>query len=247
MSGAIAPVSSFSGVKKRRMTVSPPREKAHAWTKKDLDAEVARVLRRKSITGFKPEEKFITVSQNFASVATGAGALTLISGITQGTTPTTRVGAKIKLLRMEMSLSVRIPVSTTSNPGDAGLVSVFVYKDPQGAAPAAFAGASGADAPYQVANVGTDAIRADDYAAHFTVKKELRFALNASSIGASAGLYNYLRPQYMTIPLNVSQEFNNGNAGTIADIIKNAVYLGRASDLGFLEIAWQVRIWFADN
>lgn len=246
MSGAIgSSVVPFASSKKRRRSVSPLAEKPHAWTKKDVDNEVSKYLRRRYITGFKPEMKFILDASAFVNITAAGGALNLINGCIQGITDNTRIGNKVKLIKCEVNYCIRIP-NTANNAGDNGTVALFLYKDPQGAAPAAFAAGTGVDSPYYLASTGGNVSKQDDYRSSFAYLMEDRFALNPGIGSGVALIYSYLKPVVKTIQLGQVVQFNQGNAGSVADMIKGALYFGRASTEGLAQIEWNMKTWYTD-
>jgi len=229
--------------KKRARTVTIDSNvvtKPHTWSKRDLDTEVARVLRKKYITGFKPELKSIEVSLAGQAMP-AAGAMLLMSGITEGVTSGTRVGVKVKLVKCEISYNFSIANATGT--GDSYQISVFSYKSPNGVAPTAYTGGSAAKCPYFTGPGAPIMLHPDEYAEEFRYFLEVGGALNPNLAGT---ILNMTTPVYKHMPLNIVTQYNNANGGTIADCIQNALYFGYCSYGANAKVYMTARVWYSD-
>ena len=166
-----------------------------------------------SASKFQPhgqvERKFIdsAITQPGSNQATSS--VQLLNGCTQGTTAVTRVGTRIYM----KSLYIRgvFTMTLPTNPPAPWRFLVVYDKESNGAAPAA-----------------TDVLAADTFSSPLNLYKPGRFIVLMDEIihnengfgGGAAGAYNINRYVKMGLPVL----FNNGNAGTVADISSGAVY-----------------------
>lgn len=153
------------------------------------------------------ELKNIDTNPTFPAFGVGTGTLTLLNGVSQGTTATTRLGRRITLKSLYLRGFVGMGATST---GYAPIRCIIVYdKQANGAAPAA-----------------TDVLLTNTLSSPNNLSNSRRFVtlvdyIIPNGIGTSG-------PQGQQIQvykkLNHPVEFNNGSAGTVADIQTGSVY-----------------------
>lgn len=160
-----------------------------------------------------PEIK--NVDTNFLDVQpSSTGAVTLLNGMTQGTTTVTRIGQKIEMTACQIKLaySSATTASVTTAPMDLLQVSLVYDKQANGAAPAwsdIFTDSTAINAPCGARNVNN--------LDRFVVLKTFHVCL------AGAGPNAEYIEHYVSMKHDV--RYNTGTAGTVADIQTGALYL----------------------
>jgi hypothetical protein len=173
------------------------------------------------------EEKYIDVTQTITLSA--AWQLQLLNGVTLGNTSITRNGQSIKLSGWEFKLFLTINAANTA-PQSARIV-VFIDKQSNAAAPTAT----------DVYPATSSSFRTVGSIQRFTILYEKWLVLTPSNV---SGLIDSLSRE-----LTNHVEYNTGNAGTIADIVSNSIYVMAYSDAGanFPALVTSSRITFIDN
>ncbi len=158
--------------------------------------------------------------------------ITLINGLVQGTTSTTRLGDTTRVSMLELNL--RSAIATTSTTGYA-IFRVMVVRDnqPNGAT---FSAGNLLNTPTNVLSATTMS-----NCKRFNVIDDQMFVLDLN--GPEAFLY---RKVYN---IDFHPEYGLGNAGTIADISKNALFLVFLSDdnVNQPSYSYWARLHFIDN
>ncbi len=181
-----------------------------------------------------PEFKYSDISIGSTNFGTGLGVLTLLNGLTQGTTGTTREGISIKLTDCDIKLNAtigtvaaiafcRILVMFDKVPDGVNFVVGDLFQN----------AATGSDWTESHFNLGNTQ--------RFRILFDKRFSLNTVSDTVNTFDLNF--------PMQVHSKYNMGNAGTIADINENALYLIMMSNQGtnFPTFTAQIRIRWLDN
>jgi hypothetical protein len=151
------------------------------------------------------ESKYIDTTSG-GLVAMGVGYnINLVNPISLGTSSTTRTGQSVKCVGIELRWHAMIdPAATTCN-----VVRVYLVRDKA---------ANAAQPTFtDIYPAGTVTPRVVAYLDRFQVLYQREVMLNNAGSGGQLG--DYIAEQ------NWHQEFNTGNAGTIADITVNSLYL----------------------
>jgi hypothetical protein len=174
------------------------------------------------------EDKYIDTSGSPAMA--NAWTYVLLNPISQGTTPVTRVGQSVKCVGLELRANVFVSAASTAI-GQTVRIMLFIDKQPNAAAPGA------AD----IYPAGSLTPRVVGYIDRFGIMFERTYALN--NVNNTIFTFDYIARQ------SWHEEFNTGNAGTIADITKNALYLGYYTDqsANFPTISYNARYVYVDN
>lgn len=169
-------------------------------------AAVRTVAGRGVISG--QEQKDIT-QLNSALLTAGAStaSVTLLNGVTQGTSGTTRLGRRITMKSLLLNGQFNLQATTAG----ASPIRVLVVYDMQsnGAAPAA-----------------SDVLLADTLTSPMNLSNNRRFKVlveECSPCIGTAGPQSWSFKRW--IKLNHTVEFNTGNAGTVADIQTGSIYM----------------------
>lgn len=178
------------------------------WLKPNIKRSVVRrrPVQRGYPTGTRGELKAVDVS--IAQVNDSTGAVTLLNGIARGDDINERDGRQVTAKQLELRLYRYV----TSGTGIDQLTRVLVVLDRQAnAAAPAITDVLVSASPYALQNL-------DNRKRFLILWDDLRH-LNATAEADSA-CTNVKR-----ISLKFQMQFNNGNAGTVADITTNALYL----------------------
>lgn len=181
--------------------------------------------------GARGELKAIDVSLT-GTAMNSTPLFTLLNGCARGDDIGERTGRQITPTK----LSIRGYSQVTSGTGidQCHRFIVFIDHQPNGAAPTV---TDLLTASSVVANTNLDNRN------RFTIVMDRMFQLNASAESGSKRNIN------VTIPLKMATTFNSGNAGTIADIQTNSLYLLTFSDVaagataGFVELRLRTRFY----
>lgn len=212
----------------------------------NIDKAVGKALKKRSIA--TPEQKYVDTLSTGASLST-TQAVVLLNGLILGTTDNTRIGTKITVTKIEMNGLAQL--SATAGGGlDAGKVALFIDRQVGSAAPA-FSNLASADtfAPYNH-NGASVLIKSGNMDDEFYIIKEWDYSLDARAGVAGAWQGDVVRFK-AEIPIRRVVHYNNGNAGTVADIISNAFYLGyigsQAAGATATSLQYFIRIWYTDS
>lgn len=191
-----------------------------------------------------PEIK--NVDTNFLDVQpSSTGAVTLLNGMTQGTTTVTRIGQKIEMTSCQIKGLYYNNITDLGNisgtPGCDLLQCSLVYdKQSNGAAPSwsdIFTDSTAINAPTGARNVNN--------LDRFVVLKT--FHVLISQAGPNAEYFEHY------IPMNHDVRYNTGTAGTVADIQTGALYLAYSNSNPIASVATSgmivsnVRVSFKDE
>ncbi len=181
------------------------------------------------------ETKYIDTLFNANTMTNNIGNQSLLNGCTQGNSASTRSGQSTKAVKCILDFIVSVGVTTpvncriclildkASNGSTVGVGSIFQ---------AAVDGASDyTTSQRNVATVGSRILFLYDYA----------FSLDT--------VQNTSRVIKSVVKLNFHTKYNTGNAGTIADISENSLYLLCMSNAGATQPTFKgsVRFEFTDN
>lgn len=137
----------------------------------------------------------------------GTGVVTLLNGVAQGTTATTRLGRRIVM----RSLLVKFEISMAATSTGASPIRILIVYDAQ----------TNATAP-----VATDVLTLDQLNSPMNLSNSRRFKtlcdIEIPCIG-TGGPQASLVTRY--VKLNMNTEFNTGSAGTVGDIQSGSVYM----------------------
>lgn len=213
-----------------------------------FDRAVGRALKARRIT--TPEQKFFEVPfTSFSNSVTSA--ITLLSGIGLGDTTTQRAGAKIRITKIEATIQLFLS-STAGGGQDAGKFSIFIQKQCNGVAPIfETAPLSAVPAPYNSNGTNSYPILKNSlFEDQFYIVKDWDYCLDANAGDSTLGWQSDTCHLKCEVPINRVIEYNNGNAQSVADCIRNAIWLGRVGGQagGATATAWNglTRIWFTD-
>ncbi len=208
----------------RRPAGKPGRMQIYSNAASQLRRDVAMLMQY-----VNTESKYVdTTSGGLQAVGVGYN-IALLNGISLGTTSTTRTGQSVKCVGCELRFHAMInPAATTCN-----VMRVYLVRDK----------AANATQPTftDVYPTGTVTPRVVSYLDRFTILYQLEFMLNNQGNGGTLG--DYLMAQ------NWHQEFNTGNAGTIADITVNSLYLAWQTSVAvnMPDFSYTFRYVFVDN
>lgn len=174
------------------------------------------------------ERKYIDITATTTSTSTAA--LVLLNGLSQGTSAITRNGQSIKMTSIFFHGLWTINASAATT---IGRVLIILDTQANGAAPAAadvLVSPSAVLSPLVIGN-----------GKRFIVLSDIRVSLSIN------GTEIIRRKKFMKCGYHV--KFNTGNAGTIADIQTNSLYMLHVSDNGVNapSYAYWVRTRFVDN
>lgn len=173
-----------------------------------------------------PEIK--NVDTNFLNVQpSSTGAVTLLNGMTQGTTSVTRIGQKIEMTACQIKLAYYNSASidsVTTVGMDLLQVSLVYDKQANGTAPTwsdIFTDSTAINAPTGARNVNN--------LDRFVVLKTFHVCLNTD--GPSADYIEHY------VSMNHDVRYNTGTAGTVADIQTGALYLAYSNTNAIANVA----------
>lgn len=233
------PKRKFSRSKKRT-------SKKRSWKRKRTILPLTRRIR--AVVGRMEETKFI--SNLFTQLPTSAAAaVNSLSTLQQGVTRALRLGNRISALSLGMNCTIE-PLAAAIL-GTRVRVIVLVDKQPNGVAIDPLdlmqPGTASANAFYSMYNRNT-------VPARYRILKDKFFNLGQMVPGVvAAGVTTAViqQPKYFKwrIPLKFTVKYNDGNAGTIADVVDNNLYVisytsqGAAAAPG---VFWQTTFTFKD-
>lgn len=186
-----------------------------------------------SSTELKNIDVSLTTGSNIFVPASTAGVVTLLNGVAQGTTATTRLGRRITMRSLFIKGDVSMAPTTT---GAAPLRILIVY-DMQ----------TNATAP-----VATDVLTLDQINSPMNLSNSRRFKTLCDIEIPCLGAQGPQAVQWSRyIKLNHAVEFNTGSAGTVGDIQTGSVYMLTYQNGGLLvanpTTLVYTRIRFSDN
>lgn len=173
------------------------------------------------------EDKYVDSVFSGAFAAGYAGQL--LNGLSLGTSSITRNGQSVKCVGIEFRYNVVYNVLSTAP--SLSRVILFIDKQPNAVAPTFT----------DVYTNDVNAPRTVSYVDRFTILFDDYITLNFCS--------DQIVYRHHTFNQNWHEEFNTGNAGTIADITKNSLYIAYFSAAGanFPVLNYYSRYVFTDN
>lgn len=229
----------------RKLFFKGPRPAVPQMSSMVFDKAVGRALKARMIT--PPEQKFRDTISTDAIIST-TETVVLLNGLVLGTTDETRVGTKIRVTKVELNGFIQL--SGVAGGGlDVGKISLFVHKQVNGATTAfSVLGTSATPAPYND-NGNAVCLKNGNNADDYYIIKDWDYSLDSNAGVSGAWQFDTLRIK-CEVPINRVVVFNNGNAGTVADIISNAFYLGTLGShvAGASQTSFQyfARVWYTD-
>jgi hypothetical protein len=153
-----------------------------------------------------PEIKSVDVGQDFAVNTTGA--IYLLNGLIPGVDYNDRIGRKVRVVGITINLRSYVQAGTGIDQGHRYII--FIDHQANGTAPSI---------EDLLMSVGPESQFNRDYEKAFSVLYDRRFILNASGEAGSN------KEWLIDIPSRFITWYNTGTAGTVADIVTNALYL----------------------
>lgn len=211
-----------------------------------MDRAVGKALKKRYIQG--PEQKYIEKISTGIDVSSTATVF-LLNNLALGTTDNSRVGSKVRITKVELCAFMSLNPAASGG-SDAGKLSLFIQKQVNGLAPG-FASAVDSDtnAPY-VSNGNSMMLKNATFEDQYYIIKDWDFALDANAGVSGAWQADIIRFK-CEVPVNRVVEYDNSNADTVADILKNAVYLGwkgahTAGGGGTTTLQFIARVFYTD-
>jgi len=168
----------------------------------------------------------------FPAFATGTASITLLNGLQQGTTATTRLGRRIVMKSVYLFGQCQLAPTST---GSVTVRVVVVYDKQANATAPTAADLWGADGINNMNNLSNSR-------RFVTIIEDIR---NLGTAGPQATFYQKYKK------LNLPVEFNAGSAGTIGDIQTGSLYAfvvtTNALGVASLTTAVQVRVRYSDQ
>ncbi len=176
------------------------------------------------------EDKYIDTNVAFTAFASTAPVYTLLNGMQLGTGPSARIGQSIRAASIQMNIGL---TQNTSAVNTFVRIMLVVDSQPNSAAPGA----------NDILTTGADpfALRYVPFLPRFNVLYDELIVLTSSN--------EHGQVLSCTLPLGFHVQYNTSNAGTIADINKNSLYLVLQSQetVNFASYAFDTRFSFVDN
>jgi len=154
------------------------------------------------------EWKYIDTADAYAVNTTGT--LTLLNGLSLGNTATTRIGQKVTLRTLEVKY--RSAVTATTGLDQTHRILFVLDRQCNGAA---------LTLAEVIVPQNTEGLRNLAQRKRFKILMDLRFDLNAAGESGSTKADKF----FYTFKGGLVQEFNAGNAGTVADISSGSIYM----------------------
>lgn len=205
-----------------------------------VDTAVGKALKKRMIQ--EPEQKFVEVQITDGAVST-TNVINLINGLVLGDTEATRTGEKVRITKIQILGDIRL--STTAVNGlDRGKLTLFIDKQANATAPGYSSDAGNVSALYTPA--AYPFFKNAGYGDAYYIIKEVDWVLEANYSGQqNAFVFKW------DIPIDRLVRFNGNNAGTAADIVTNAIYLGyrgvTAAGANASGITFRSRVWYTDS
>jgi len=198
--------------------VGPPKKKRKfsQITKSTQTQDHLMLVKLRQRGLMKRELKFIdtnlsntTLFPGGSAFSSGSWVFTLLNGVSEGTDEQSRIGRELTLT----SIYMRGSVNGTITPTEAGFCKWYIVQDTQSNA-----------AIFPITNF----LISDDINALGNLDYRTRFKIIATDKWEQSG--NLGNDKFIHLidfykKLNIPVEFNNNNAGTIADITRNSLYL----------------------
>lgn len=211
-----------------------------------FDKAVGRALKKRMIN--PPEQKYVEFISTGVSVSS-TETLVLLNGISLGSTDNSRIGQRIRVTKIEFNGFMSLNPAASGG-SDTGKVSLFIDKQVNGGV-CQFAVAINSDvgAPY-TDNGNSMMLKNAAHEDAFYIIKDWDYTLDANAGVSGAWQADIMRFK-CEVPINRVVTYDNSNAGTVADIITNAIYLGfegahTSGGGGTSTLAYIARVWFTD-
>ncbi len=174
------------------------------------------------------EIKFINDDNNSSNPST-TFALTLENGLTQGNTTSTRIGASVDLVVWQLNMRLTVNASATNT-----FVRVLLVQDKQ---------------PNGAAFTSADLLTSSTVNAMQLPASQNRFVIYVDEVFALAPNWKTNQVKTFRVDLNFQTLYGLGNAGTIADITSNSLYLCTLSNEATNTplMSWSSRVWYYDS
>lgn len=221
--------------RKRRSTSDYPPAKRGKYSR-------ALAPRPRWIPRLYDREEFKFLDTTVSSDMNTTAILLLLNGMQYGNTAITRIGMKINIKSLEMRLLLR-PTVTTGVENHCRWT-LILDRQPNGAAPAAVTDILTAQSNTGMHNLANRK--------RFKILRDQSFTLGSVVAGASTGMPTARNEHvYIKFRKGLVTEYNTGNAGTVADISTNSLYLMYFGSevAGNTDVACNglVRIRYTDN
>ncbi len=195
-----------------------------------LKADVAKLMMFTNT-----ESKYVDTLFNGNTMTNGIGNISLLNGMTQGVTPSTRTGQSIKSMKLILDLICQVGATTPVN------CRFLIIQDK---------GANGA-----TTGVGSIFQAPVDGASDYSTSQRnvatvgYRIVFHCDEIFQLDTVQNTRKVIRKTIPLRFHVAYNTGTAGTVADISENSLYLIALSSAGagYPTFKGSVRYEYVDN
>jgi len=204
--------SKGKGRKRRNKRAIAPRGRMQVYgdAYRQVKSDIASIYRVLNV-----EDKHVDAVAS-AQIPASAWTGVLLNAMTQGTNAGQRIGQSVKSVGIELRFTANVNTASP-NPQYVRVV-LFLDKQPNGANPTFT----------NVYAQATDPIvtpRVDGYEDQFIVYYDKVLALGPTTGGNNCAVESFIAP------LNFHTIFNSGNAGTIADIQTNALWLMWTTDV----------------
>lgn len=178
----------------------------------------------KALSMLNSEKKHVDVTRANA-VVTSAGSMTLLNGLTQGTTDVTRVGDDVKFTSSFLRMGIQHNSAVTSGE----FLRFILFRDNQsnGAAPSGNDLLVTSSDPFSPLNL--------DYSRRFKILKDKIYCTSDSGSNEAQYLkffldFSKVKPSHSS-KVNIHKtDYGLGNAGTVADISTGAYYIWLCSN-----------------
>lgn len=180
--------------------------------------------------------EYKNLDYTIASAFSTTAVLVLLNGTVQGTTPSTRIGRKLSIRRVDYVLTIG-PTTTTVT--DHCAFAFVVDRQPNGGA--------FNTTDFLASSTSLSLPNANEYQRFRTLAR-----YDSTIVGSASGGPSSVMPSLMEkVPVSVPTFYNAGNAGTIGDIQSNAFYLfligSSAPSAANPALSGNVRVWYTDS
>lgn len=209
------------------------------FTPMDIDKQVGKSLKNRLIQ--MPEQKVHEVQVTEGAVST-TNVINLLNGLQTGDTAAIRTGGKVRITKIQVLGDIRLS-TTATNGTDRGKLTLYIDKQTNGAA-GLYSTDTDASSLYTPASYPF--FKTNAWQDAYYVIRELDWVLDANYSGQQ-NTFNFK----WDVPIDRIIHYNSGNAGTVADIVTNAFYLGYrgsiAAGAAASGITFRSRIYYTDS
>lgn len=200
----------------------PP--KKYRQAKSTKEKQIKKMIKQELTANriFKPEIKYIDTGAN-GDFITSISTFYLLNAMVQGDTARSRIGAKVKMLGYEINgwcVTGSSPVGAT----DRINIGTFIDITPGGAAPTGLSVTVPSDSTIPYNSYSSDGVTILPNMLQkgvFSHLKNKKITINQNQANQLMSYPFYMRQKW---PKGLISEYDNSNAGTIADFVKNALY-----------------------